>query len=1293
MRNKSFITSHKTTGFAVFICIVIVLLTSIFIMTACDNNEHSHSVGDAKIENYIAPTATSDGSYDLVLFCLSCNEEISRQKVTLAKQDHEHKAATPVVENYKASTSTTDGSYDEVTYCGICNAQMSRVQKSIKKAEHSHIPSAPSIENYISATDINDGSYDLVTRCITCGEIVSSEPQTIQKSTHVHQANYPVVENYVAATAESKGGYDIVTRCGICNEIIDSNHHDIVAPTHSHNAGAVVIENYIAATEEETGSYDEVIYCATCNDEMSRVQKTIDIVAHQHSLTTPVVQNYVAATEESAGSYELVTYCYTCNKEIHRSTITIEKLVHSHCVAKPVIANYVAATEETDGGYDQVYSCDICHEVTHTNHVKIERLVHTHHKNSPVIENFVAATETQKGGYDLVVYCNGCNEEISCEHKDIAVLGHIHHQNNPVIESFVAATETQKGGYDLVVYCNDCNEEISREHKDIAALGHTHHPNNAVIENFVPATEEKAGTYDLVVYCHDCGELLSRSTQSIDKLEHKHNAMSSVIENFVAPTYGFNNTGTNGSYDEVVYCYICKEEISRTTHTTQITADDYYSKYDYLELSADTNSIENFVNNGDGTYTLNAKTNQGKSVTLLISGEVSAIEGGWGKLSQDTKVQSLSATPGVCYINYDIASDYSASLFITDYYSVYKKTSVANVAELTSSMGTNLLTSSTNCEMPSNPDYFDLHINTGSYVDINNMKIYFNNAFAEIAEIELNTNFYQLYVAGETYDDSTESNDMGFPMCAKFVNPLSLSTYQGKYETDIIYSHEFELGKIRDVLGKYHTRKGRVIQSGDQIEVKVGSYSTLIDLCVDTYEGSTLYDTITTQILKSTGTQNVLVIPVTFKDQTDRINSNTRELMSMVLGNVLDDDGSVTKHTIDASHMSLSEYIYTSSYGKLTVNSYIMENAYVFDGNASDYYNSSYQSYMFQNIEKWIAEQGVELSKFDQNSDGYFDLVIFINTLDMGLDNNGNYSRAGMSGSFRGTRTYYNDLAGTTNAPTINSYINIAMSFLFEDRTSNGDYTTGITANTLTHEFGHALGIDDYYDVAQSGINVLGGFDMQSDNAGDWNAFTKYMLGWTTPTIIDGSQDSYEITLGAYSTSGNSIVIRADGYTGRNTPFDEYITIDLFAHDGLYASDSSTYKMENAVGVRIHHVNAVYEQRTYEIDANTTGIVATEHYSASSGTRGAKYGKYLIELVQNGNVNTLTSYTSNDIRIDKDDLFYQGDTFSVEDYDQFFYNGKMDNGMEFGYKITVKTIVENGADSTATILIEKINKN
>jgi len=87
-------------------------------------------------------------------------------------------------------------------------------------------------------------------------------------------------------------------------------------------------------------------------------------------------------------------------------------------------------------------------------------------------------------------------------------------------------------------------------------------------ENEIVPTCTAEGSYNEVVYCTDCGEEILRTTKSIAKLAHT--LTKSVKENEVAPT-----CKAKGTYDEVVYCSACGEEVLRTHRRTDKTDHQY----------------------------------------------------------------------------------------------------------------------------------------------------------------------------------------------------------------------------------------------------------------------------------------------------------------------------------------------------------------------------------------------------------------------------------------------------------------------------------------------------------------------------------------------------------------------------------------------------------------------------------------------------------------------------------------------------------------------------------------------
>ena len=142
-----------TEGRKCSVCDEILLEQQIIPMTA-----HTETPGDAVVENLVEATCKTTGSYDEVVYCADCHEELSRITHVINKTDS-HIAGTAVVENKVDSTCKEEGSYDEVVYCSICDHEMSRTTMSIPvKTEHT--PGLAVEENKIDSTCKEEGSYD-----------------------------------------------------------------------------------------------------------------------------------------------------------------------------------------------------------------------------------------------------------------------------------------------------------------------------------------------------------------------------------------------------------------------------------------------------------------------------------------------------------------------------------------------------------------------------------------------------------------------------------------------------------------------------------------------------------------------------------------------------------------------------------------------------------------------------------------------------------------------------------------------------------------------------------------------------------------------------------------------------------------------------------------------------------------------------------------------------------------------------------------------------------------------------
>ena len=76
---------------------------------------HGHTNGTAGIENNVAPTCTEKGSYDTVVYCAVCGEELSRVTTTVDAHGH-----TEVIDGAVAPTCTEKG-FTAGKHCSECN--------------------------------------------------------------------------------------------------------------------------------------------------------------------------------------------------------------------------------------------------------------------------------------------------------------------------------------------------------------------------------------------------------------------------------------------------------------------------------------------------------------------------------------------------------------------------------------------------------------------------------------------------------------------------------------------------------------------------------------------------------------------------------------------------------------------------------------------------------------------------------------------------------------------------------------------------------------------------------------------------------------------------------------------------------------------------------------------------------------------------------------------------------------------------------------------------------------------
>ena len=485
----------------------------------------AHTPGIATKENEVEASCSQEGSYDSIIRCSVCGQEISRETKTVDKLAHTPGEA--VKENEKAASCSQAGSYDRVVYCTVCHEEISRETVNVEKIDHTLVIDE-AVDPTCTETGLTEGSH-----CSVCGEVLEPQ-QTIDALGHTI-----VIDEAVAASCKQTGLTE-GKHCSVCHEILVAQQ--TIAKT-DHIPENPVIENVKEATCSQAGSYDSVIKCKNCGEEISRETKTLDKL--DHTPGEAVKENEKEASCSQAGSYDRVVKCSVCGEEISRETITVDKLAHTPGQAQR--ENTKKATCTAEGSYDSVVYCTVCGEEISREQKTLDKV--DHEAGYPVSENPIPATCERDGSYEDVTYCTMCHTVMARETIVIPKTGH-----NLVTDPAVAPTCTETGLTEGK-HCNSCGRVIEAQ-ETIEALGHT--PGEAVKENEKAASCAEAGSYDSVIKCTVCGQEISRDTITVDKSAHTPG--EEEIENRQIAS-----CEEGGSYDKVVYCTVCHTELSRET--------------------------------------------------------------------------------------------------------------------------------------------------------------------------------------------------------------------------------------------------------------------------------------------------------------------------------------------------------------------------------------------------------------------------------------------------------------------------------------------------------------------------------------------------------------------------------------------------------------------------------------------------------------------------------------------------------------------------------------------------------
>lgn len=367
-----------------------------------------------------------------------------------------------------------------------------------------------------------------------------------------------------------------------------------------------------------------------------------------------------------------------------------------------------------------------------------------------------------------------------------------------------------------------------------------------------------------------------------------------------------------------------------------------------------------------------------------------------------------------------------------------------------------------------------------------------------------------------------------------------------------------------------------------------------------------------TNKLKSLGEQKVLVIPVGFADTTQFTAKEIKTIQSAYFGK-----------SEETGFESLASYYYKSSYGKMTITGEVTPEYRVLETCESFASTNNDPEKIIAGALAQIAKDGkIDLKNYDGDSDGYIDAIELSYKTTQPLRDGTNPEAKPLWWNF----TSKTDSQPNKDVPAGCRYFWSVYSYI-----ATGYYETDIDAHTIIHETGHMLGLNDYYsyDYASS---PAGRVDMMDNNVGDHNAYSKMMLGWTTPKYLDGSLTDLTITLDSFEDSGDCLIFRDYKDDPWNkTPYDEYVLLQYYTPTNLAKADSNGYGEYSQYGPSITGHGGTYEKAGLQAFHVDNRLMAKKGKIVDGTIREASF--YYEDRPTNEAIITGDSYRSNTIQI------------------------------------------------------------
>lgn len=305
----------------------------------------------------------------------------------------------------------------------------------------------------------------------------------------------------------------------------------------------------------------------------------------------------------------------------------------------------------------------------------------------------------------------------------------------------------------------------------------------------------------------------------------------------------------------------------------------------------------------------------------------------------------------------------------------------------------------------------------------------------------------------------------------------------------------------------------------------------------------------------------------------------------------------------NVDYRSLHWFYSQSSYGNVSIEGTVFhfqaphERSYYHPNDNNHYdYEDARRVELLSEAATALDQTGMDFSQFDNDHDGTID-----------------YYAAIWTGPHGDWMSYWWEMCFPSYTLNLNfdgvSFLGSTFSWNWEQQYSFYGWPLNLPHYTPTlfiHETGHAFGLPDLYDyddtVGPDGGD--GGMDMMDHNWGDHNCFSKYVLGWLTPTIAFTNLNDY--ALGKSCSNPDSVVFMP-GYDPVS-PWNEYFMAQYRKAEGVDLLTPNDGMLLWHVDSRVNRLGAYLYNNSYSshkllrlMEADGLEEIETGDHAADAG--------------------------------------------------------------------------------------------